>query len=231
MWNRLAQFILRYKLLLLVTLIGVTVWLGFYAKQAQMSYEFSKAIPADNPKYKDYLLFKQKFGDDGNTMVLGFSTDSLYTPAVFNAMGTLHQSLKKVAGVEDILSIPEASQLVKADSAEKLRFIKIFHYPYTSQALLDSDKNVFKNLPFYRGLLYNDSTHASIVVVRVNKDTANSKSRTRLMNDIVKQVHKFQNATHINVHISGLPYIRTNVANRIQKEMYWFLIGSLVLSA
>ena len=85
---------------------------------------------------------------------------------IFNAIDSLHQQLKKVAGVEDILSIPEASVLIKADSAEKLKFVKIFHCPYNSSSLLDSDKNVFRNLPFYRSLLYNDSTHASLMVVK-----------------------------------------------------------------
>ena len=148
MWNSLAHFILRYKLPLLVVLLGFTVWMGFEARKVQMSYEFSKAIPTDNIKYQDYLAFKEKFGDDGNTMVLGLQTDSLYTLNIFNAISSLNQQLKKVSGVEDILSIPEASVLIKADSAKKLRFVKIFHCPYNSSSLLDSDKNVFRNLPF-----------------------------------------------------------------------------------
>ncbi len=231
MWYRLAQFILKYKLPLLLLLIGFTIWIGFYAIQVQMTYEFSKAIPTDNQKYRDYLAFKQKFGDDGNTMVLGIQTDSLYTPTVFNAEAVLHQQLKKIAGIDDILSIPEAAALVKETTTEKLKFQKIFHYPYSSEALLDSDKHVFENLPFYRSILYNDSTHASLMAIKVNKDTANSKSRTRLVNNILQYVYAFENTTNIPVHLSGLPYIRTNMANRIQKEMFWFLIGSLLLSA
>src|SRR5206468_3513207 len=112
MWYHLAQFILKYRLLLLLVLIGFTIWMSFYARQAQMSYEFSKAVPTDNLKYQEYLAFKQKFGDDGNTMVLGFQTDSIYSLKIFNDIGSLHQQLKKVAGVEDILSIPEASMLI-----------------------------------------------------------------------------------------------------------------------
>src|SRR5437762_3315207 len=102
MWYHLAQFILKYKLLFVLILIGFTVWMSFYARHAQMSYEFSKAVPTDNPKYQEYLAFKQKFGDDGNTVVLGFQTDNLYAPRIFNAINSLHQQLKKVAGVEDI---------------------------------------------------------------------------------------------------------------------------------
>ena len=231
MWQPIARFILKYKLILLTVLAGATVWMAFLASHIEMSYDFGKAIPADNAKYKEYLAFKEKFGEDGTTMVMGLQSDSLYTPAVFNAMAALLQQLKKIAGVENIISIADASDLVKEDSAEKLKAQRIFHYPYNDQALLDRDKNAFQNLPFYKGMLYNDSAHAYLMALRLNKDTANSKSRTRLVNDILQQVQSFESATHINVHLSGLPYIRTNVANRIQKEMYWFLIGSLLLSA
>lgn len=231
MWYRLGQFILKYKLILLFVLLVSTVWMGYQASHIQMGYDFGKAIPADNAKYKDYLAFKQKFGDDGNTMVLGMETDKLYTPTVFNALSTLQKDLKTVSGVEEIMGIPEIAALVKEDSTEKLGFKKIFHFPYNSQPALDSDKNVFLNYPFYEGKLYNAATNASLMAVRLNRDTANSKSRTRLVNDILDKVEIFQHSTNVKVHLSGLPYIRTNVADRIQKEMYWFLIGSLLLSA
>ena len=231
MWHRLAQFILKYRLILLIILLSSTIWMAFVASHVQMSYDFGKAIPADNAKYQEYLSFKEKFGDDGNTLVLGLNTDSLYTINVFNAMANLQQQLKQVPGVESILSIPDAATLIKEDSAEQLAPQKIFNYPYSSQSLLDSDKHIFENLPFYNGNIYNADSNAYLMAVRVNKDTANSKSRTRLMNDIVSKVTAFETATASTVHISGLPYIRTNIANRIQKEMYWFLIGSLLLSA
>jgi predicted RND superfamily exporter protein len=231
MWYKLGEFILKYKLVLLFILLALTGWMTYNASHVQIGYDFAKAIPVDNPKYRDYQAFKQKFGDDGNTMVLGFETNKLYTTSIFNALDSLQKNLKTVAGVEDIMGIPQIGVLVKTDSTEKLSFKKVFHAPYEAQALLDSEKNVFLNYPFYNGKLYNLDLNASLMAVRVNKDTANSKSRTRLINDIVSQVNKFQSGTNINVHLSGLPYIRTNVSDRIQKEMYLFLLGSLILSA
>jgi predicted RND superfamily exporter protein len=44
-------------------------------------------------------------------------------------------------------------------------------------------------------------------------------------------LNAFSKNTKLPLHISGLPYIRTILADRIKKEMVWFLIGSLVLSA
>ena len=49
-----------------------------------MSYEFSKAIPVDNLKYKDYQQFLKTFGRDGNTVVVGVQTDKFFKKATFN---------------------------------------------------------------------------------------------------------------------------------------------------
>jgi uncharacterized protein len=230
MWYKIGHFILRFRLLLLLILLFATVVMGFFASKVQLSYEFTRAIPTDNSKYKDFQAFKDRFGDDGGTLAIGIQSDKFYTPAVFNAVASLHKELKEVKGVEDILSIPEAVILIK-DSAEKLTPVKIFRYPFARQSLLDTARAVFENLPFYRGLLYNAETHAYLLGVRVNKDTINSKSRTRLVNEVMAKVRTFEKQTGLEVKVSGLPFIRTEVGNRIKKEMNWFLIGSLVLSA
>lgn len=231
MWYSIGRFILRYRLPLLIILIGITAFMGFEARKVQLSYEFARTIPVNNPKYLAYQDFKNKFGDDGGTLVAGIQTKDLYKVDVFNAYAKLHKDLKTVKGVEEILSIPEAVTLVKEDSTERLVAKKIFHYPYTNQQALDSDKAVFENLPFYQERLYNLPVNAYLMGVRVNREMANSKYRTILIADIAKEVKKFEEATKIEVHLSGLPYIRTTVSDKIAKELNWFLTGSLILSA
>jgi hypothetical protein len=62
-------------------------------------------------------------------------------------------------------------------------------------------------------------------------DSINSVSRTKIIGSIQNELDRFSQSTKTEVHISGLPFIRTIMADRIKKEMLWFLIGSLVLSA
>ncbi len=231
MWFQLGKFILKYRLPLLILLALVTGVMAYYASKVQMSYEFSKAIPTDNQKYKENQQFIKQFGQSGNTLVLGFQTDNLYTVPFFNAAANLHADIKKVPGVEGILSVPEAVTLLKNDTLTKLDAKRVFHAPYTDAAALDSDKTVFENLPFYQGLLYNAATHSYVMAVQLNKDSANSKARTALMNHILDKVNSFEKAMKTDVHISGLPYIRTIVANKISKELNYFLLGSFLLSA
>lgn len=66
--------------------------------------------------------------------------------------------------------------------------------------------------------------------MRINHDSLNSPKRTFIIAQINKAVQEFQNNTKIETHVSGLPLIRTVVADRIQKEMQFFLLASLLLS-
>ncbi len=230
MWKRLGEFVLKFRMLLLVLLLAITAVMGYYASQVKLSYEFSKAIPTDNPKYRDYIAFKSKFGDDGNLLVAGIQTDKLFELKNFHAYREFHQQLKKVEYVEEVLSVASAVLLRKDSLTEKLVAEKIFPDSINNQPALDSAVNVLHNYPFYRTLLYNPQEHAYLAGVRINKDILNSKGRTQVVEAITAVAKEFEKKTNIEVHLSGLPLIRTVVADRIQNEMKYFLFGSLLLS-
>ncbi len=231
MWYQLGKFILKNRVGALVLLLVLTCVMGYYAIQVKLSYDFTRAVPVDNPKMLDYQAFLKKFGADGNTMVIGVQTDQYFKKDFFNGVATLGQELKKIPGVIGILSIPEVVTLAIDSSTQKFGPLKVFHYPYTNQQLLDTAKSVFESLRFYQTILYNPKTNAYLMGVSVNKDTINSKSRTRLINDISATVSAFEKSSNTTVHLSGMPYIRTVMANRIKSELNLFLLASLVLSA
>ena len=230
MWQRLGKLVLKFRGPLLVFLLLVTVVMGYFASKVKLSYEFAKAIPTDNAKYLEYKAFKAKFGDDGNMLVIGLQADSFFTLSFFNACKQFHQQLRQIKYVENVLSIPAAMDLRKDAQTEKLVAQKIFSDSISTQAELDSAVKHFYNLPFYRTLLYNPQTKAYLVAVRINKDILNSKERTAVINNITQAVKQFEEKTNTEVHVSGLPLIRTVVADRIQNEMKYFLFGSLLLS-
>jgi uncharacterized protein len=231
MWKRLAKFVLQNRLVLLILLFACTGVMAFYASKIKLSYEFSKAIPTDNPKYQDYLSFKNKFGDDGNFLVIGVQTDHFFELKNFESYRTLNNDLKKVPHVENILSVVNAADLLKDTASQKLNAVPIFDSALNSQTQLDSSKKLLYTLPFYKSLLYNPATNAYITIVRINKEILNSPGRTKVINDIIELTDAYTKETNIETHISGLPLIRTQVADRIAHEMKWFIIGSLVLSA
>jgi hypothetical protein len=231
MWYRLGQNILQYRRTSLILLTAVTLLMGYFAVQVKLSYEFTKAIPEDNPTFKIYKDFVHQFGVDGTTMVVGFQTKDLYTTNNFNALEQLQQSIKSIPGVTDVLGVPSAYAINKDTVNFKFKGKSIFHAPYNNDSALIADKQVFESLPFYKNLLYNPDSSSYIMAISFIPDSINSGARTKIIQTLESKLNVYKEATKYDLHISGLPYIRTIMADRIKKEMFWFLIGSLVLSA
>lgn len=231
MWQWLGRFVLQFRLPLLISLLLITAGMGYLASKVELSYEFTRAIPLDNPKYKAYQAFREKFGEDGNLLVIGVETDRFFELTTFKQYITLQNELKKVNGVEDILSIPATVNLVKDSITEKLQVKPIFDTTQLTPEKLDSSKLIFESLPFYQGLLYNPETNAYLMGLRINKDLLNSKKREKVIQEIDAITAGFENKTGLKLHKSGLPYIRSKVAIMLQEEMRFFLIASVILSA
>lgn len=231
MWEKLGKAVIKYRFILLTILIAATILSGYQATKVELGYEFTKAIPTNHPVNIAYQEFKKKYGEDGNMLIVGVQTDQLFTEKVFNEYVSLQNSLKKVPGVLDILSVPGAVNLVKDPASEKLQAKRIFPATTLTQAQLDESAAIFRNLPFYNGLLYNPSTNAYLMGLGMDANVINSKKRDAAINAVTAQIKKFEQATKVEVKLSGLPYIRTVLAARIANEMRYFLTASIVLSA
>jgi uncharacterized protein len=231
MWKKLGESVLKYRYPLLGVLFLITAFMGWQATKVKLSYEFSKAIPTDHPKFLAYQQFKDKFGEDGNLLVIGTQTNKLFEEGFFNGYSKLIKDIKAISGVEDIISIPTSVNLLKDEETEKLNPSLIFRDTLLSQSELDSSAAEFLNLPFYQGLLYNENTNAALIGIRINKEIMASPARTKMVSDITNRAEEFGKSQNAQIYLSGLPLIRTVIADRIQKEMRFFLAGSLLLSA
>ena len=231
MWRKTGQFILTYRWPLLIILLAATTFMAYHASKVELSYEFSRAIPANHPANKTYQAFKKKYGNDGNLLVIGIQTPELFKEKIFNDYANLLRQLKKVNGVTDIISVPSSVNLVKDSSTEKLNATNIFSEKRLSQAEIDSSATIFLSLPFYQRLLYNPETNAWLMGVSIDKKVMNSKKRNAVVGDIRKLAGAFGKSNNQEVYLSGLPLIRTELSTRIADEMKWFLLASVILSA
>ena len=59
-WLQLGKNIVKYKVAALTFLALSTLFMGYFAIQVKLSYEFTKAIPEDNPKFVIYQDFVKK---------------------------------------------------------------------------------------------------------------------------------------------------------------------------
>jgi hydrophobe/amphiphile efflux-3 (HAE3) family protein len=231
MWHAIGSFSFRNRLRLLIGLGLLSIFFGFYATKVQMTYDFAKVVPQDDPDYIDYVKFKETFGEDGNILVIGTQSKDLFKLAYFNDLYDLCNEIEAMEGVEKVVSITKAYNLSRNDSLGKLEIKPILAKKFKTQTELDSFQNVVKSLKFYHGLLFNPESDLVILAINLNKKQLDSKARIPLVSGIEKRVKEFGSTHHSEVHISGLPYVRTIMSSRVGNEIKIFTYLSILITA
>jgi predicted RND superfamily exporter protein len=204
--------------------------MGYMATELKISYDFNQMLPSSDSTSIEYQHFKDVFGEDGSVMFIGIKSDKLFSIEQFNDWWDLTYSIKAMEGVGEVVSLARIYQLQKDDSLRKLNFDLVFRNKPRNQAELDSLREVVTSMPFYEGFLINSNTGATMMMVTLNKSELKTQNRVRLVKDIVDLTDKFGGNHGIEVHYSGLPYIRIKIAEKLQKEQIIFVVAALILT-
>ncbi|WP_321347540.1 efflux RND transporter permease subunit [uncultured Draconibacterium sp.] len=194
-----------------------------------MSYEYASLLPKKDQAYKDYQNFVEIFGQEGNLIIVGVQDTNFFRLDHFNAWKSLCNDLKKVDGVENLLSVSNTYNLEKNKEEKKFEVVNTFPDTIATQEQLDAHVAEFKRLPFYRKLVYNDETDTYLLAITVNKDKMASKEREDLVAGIQEVCHNFEQKEDVKLHYSGVPYIRVVNSVKIKRELYMFSVLALVI--
>lgn len=229
MWLWVSRFILRNKIFLLVVLTGITIFMGYHATHVEMSYVHLQLLPQKDPAFKDYEKFVKLFGEEGNLIVVSIQDKDFFTYSHFERWRRLCSDLSKIEGVENLLSVSNSYDLIKNTREKQFEIKPVFPERISGQEELDSLAKVFRSLPFYRKTLYNDKTGAYLLAITVNKDKMASSERVQLIRSIQKVCGQFESEAGVQLHYSGLPYIRVVSSMKIKREIFLFTILALTI--
>lgn len=227
MWIKISGIILRNKIVLLVCALLLTLFFGYHARNVEMSYEYASLLPRKDQAFKDYQKFTEIFGEEGNLIMIGIQDENFFKLEHYRRWTQFTAELTEIEGVEDLLSVNNAYDLYRNPEDRKYQVIPFFPAEIESQVQLDTLSGRFFGLPFYRDVLYNSHNHSFLLVITVNKDKMHSRDRESLIQSIQKISHDFEEDNGVQLHYSGLPYIRVVNSIQIKKEIYMFSVLAL----
>lgn len=231
MWEKLSNFILAKRLPLLLFFSIATLFMAWQASQVKLSFNAGKVLPVTDSAFIKYTDFKKKFGEDGSVMVLGVKSDKLLNRNEFNAWLALNNDIQKIKGIKQVLSVGKLFELKKDTLNQKFTLRPLTNGPVQTNAEMDSLRQKINALPFYDGLIYNSRNKASIMAITFEEKALNSSARIGVMNSILDKSKEFTAKTKIELHYSGLPYIRTVISKKVSDEFALFLGLSVAVAA
>jgi predicted RND superfamily exporter protein len=236
MWNKIAAGIIRYRLVWVGLVVISSVFMAYQASKIELSYQFARILPSNDPVEKEYQHFRSLFGEDGGVMVIGWQDQDLFKVDKFRDWCGLAERIKGSEGIKNVLSVGGLFEAVRDDSLKQFKFKPVFPGLPMTQAETDSIKKKLINLPFYEGLVINTETNATLIVITFNDKELNSARRLTIVQDIKDIAEEFAAKHNTELHYSGMPYIRTVNMKKISGEMQLFmglavLVTSLILWA
>jgi uncharacterized protein len=231
MWNFLVRLILRYRTTNLIVIFILTAFMAWQATKIQLSYELQEMLPSTDSTSIQYRQFKTVFGEDGSVMFVGLQDSNIFKLQEFNDLIDLTTNLKKIEGVQEIVSVTKTFHLIKNDSIKKFEFKPIVKDKPKTQAELDSLKTLIYSYPFYDNLLYNRQSNVYLLMLTLDKQKISTGARFALIDNIKSQIDLFTTKYKIKAHYSGLPYIRTITSLKVKRELLLFIILSLFIAA
>ncbi|MCK5820769.1 MAG: MMPL family transporter [Bacteroidales bacterium] len=222
-WTTLARIILRYRIVILVFILGLTGFMAYQIQFLKLDYGYAGLLPDSHPVSIKLEEFTEEFGEDATVFIIGCEDEDFFQLEKFNDWNQLCGEIKEVEGVEQVLTVSDAYNLKKDLQNKVFNISRVFPEKIQNQAELDSLMLVFHSLPIYKNLFYADSAQLMVMAVSMNKDAINQKVRETIVGDIEALARDFGSSYDLDMHFSGLPYVRTQYAIMIKDDLIMFI--------
>ncbi len=232
-WNSIARVILRNRITILVIIIAITIFFATQWQYMKFSYTEANLLPDDDEINLAYNDFLDKFGEEGNLIVLAVKDTTLFTPEKFTAWNKLTETLKAYKEVDQIVGVGNLKKLQKFENPSRFEMIPLkTQVRWDSTAVASYREELFNLLPFYKNLVVSGTSNTVQTALYLNEGIVNSEERKVFVLEKLRPlVEQFENEFELEVYVSGMPYIRTLNAQNIIDEIGLFILGALLVTS
>lgn len=190
-------------------------------------------MPDDHEVNLSYTDFLNKFGEEGNLILLGVQDSALFTPEKFKAWNELTSKLKTYPEVDQIISPTNLQELKKFEDPKRFEMVPVLKDNNPDSLELKKFENkLFTELPFYENLVYSSHSNTVQTALYLNKELVNTKARKIfVLEELDPLIKEFESKYDIDVRVSGMPYIRTLNAQNIVDEIGLFILAALIVTS
>jgi len=190
-------------------------------------------LPDDHIVNLEYNTFLDKFGEEGNLVILGVKDSTLFIPEKFEAWNKLSQDILKFEEINFTISVGDLLKLEKRKDTTAFRLVPFIKDSiFTDKNLKKYQYELFNKLPFYKGLVYSPNKQSIRTAIYMDKSIINtSVRRDFIIDDLIPIINKFEDDTGIKVYTSGMPYIRTLNSQNIIDEIGLFVGAALLITS
>ena len=229
MWNALSSIILKYRILFAVIICVITAIMAKHAVNVEYSVERAKILPPTHQVFLENQKFQKTYGNH-HVMAIAITDSNFFKLDNFATWDSLCNKIEKINGVDNIISVNKLSKLVKDTAEQKFEIKSWFPKNISSQEILDSLVLDLDKQKFYDGI-FSDNNTGTLVLIDLNDEIINSKKRDELVFSIKDLSDQYSKKYSVDIHYSGMPYMRSVQSVSLKKEITLFIFLTLFITS
>ena len=234
--DRLADLFARYRPAIAVFLVLMTVWAAVGITRLGFDDVPRRVYQTQSEEFRTLDEFFKDFGSDESDCLLVLEADNFFTPAAVGTLRRLVADVGAIDGVEAVYSmddvrtfepssLPFGRNLLPDVDADVAAFERARH-----TALGDPDHPAHPAHPMVRGHMLSEDGHTQLVVVKLDSTRDSIVQIAPLIGEIRRAAKAATHKSGVRVRLTGIPPIRVEIYQAVQRDAVKFTIIGALLS-
>ncbi|MBN1119389.1 MAG: RND family transporter [Bacteroidales bacterium] len=225
--NRFAEGIVKFKWLIIIAVVGLTVFFSYQVKDLHINSDIISSLPDDDPAAQLYKEIGTQFG--GNDMgLIVLETNDVFKAEVIQRIKQITDSLKYTNGISSVTSLTNILDIKSSEWGIEIgKLVDEYDLPI-EQSQLDSLKNYVFSKEMYRGAVVSEDGTATVIMFTLLPD-ADKQAVAKEIKDKIEALDLPE-----TIYFGGLPMMMNDINDLIVSDIVWlvpivFLVIAIIL--
>ncbi len=222
---KLAQWVVKWRLPIVLIVLALTVFFGYYAAQIKVDANIVNSLPDSDPAAKLYKEVGKKY--QGNTTgIIILQTDNVFRTDVLEDIRDITDSLMAMNGITHVTSLTNIIDIRTSEWGMEIgRLVDEYDLPDTPEELAQLRDRVFSK-DMYRGIIVSEDSTTTSIIATYSPDVPED-SISQAIKNVVSQIP----LRHVEkIYYAGMPFMMLDTANIIFNDLKVLLpITSLII--
>jgi hypothetical protein len=214
--NRFADGIVKFKWLIIIAVVGLTVFFSYQAKDLHINADIISSLPDDDPAARLYKEIGTQFGGNDMGMIV-LETDDVFKAEVIQHIKQITDSIKYTNGVSTVTSLTNILDIKSSEWGIEIgKLVDEYDLP-VEQSQLDSLKNYVFSKEMYRGAVVSEDGTATAIMFTLIPE-GDKQAVAKEIKDKIEALDLPE-----TTYFGGLPMMMNDINDLIISDMVWLI--------
>ncbi|MFH0757810.1 MAG: MMPL family transporter [Bacteroidota bacterium] len=214
--EKLIQNIIRLRWLIIVVVVGLTLFLGYQIKNIGINSDILSTLPDDDMTGHLYKSIGARYGGNDIGMIV-LETEDIFTADALQHIRQITDSLKITAGVSTVTSLTDILDIKSSEWGIEIgKLVDAYNLPQ-EKSELDSLRDYVFSKEMYKGAIVSDDGSAAVILFTLLPDA----ERQEIASGIQEKIAEMNLPE--TLYYGGLPFMLNDITGLMMSDMIWLI--------